>query len=281
MLRFALYSLPVAALALAAALVGAAVLLTSDDDAGGAPAAAIPATATSAPAETVEAPAAHTGDVCQGFADRSSVTGERAFAAEYTQIREAAGITIVGNARVDEDAFDVAVQTIERMFASNDLEDELVAVGAYVVIAARDQSPLDLPEFRCLEEEAVGSLVEHACGVADRADYPVATVNELDLLGRRTGPCRGLNILYHELGHLVQGWALGPADYADVRLLHHDARVSGVYGDAYAMTNFREYFAEGTQAYFLSALSTGEMDRDWLAEYDPALLEILERVYGE
>ncbi|MEI2659871.1 MAG: hypothetical protein V9G11_07975 [Bifidobacterium adolescentis] len=61
-----------------------------------------------------------------------------------------------------------------------------------------------------------------SAGVAHRAHYPVVTVNELDLLGSRSGPCAGLNILYHELGHLVQGWTLGPR-----RLHRHTAVLSG------------------------------------------------------
>ena len=121
----------------------------------------------------------------------------------------------------------------------------------------------------------------HACGVADRADYPVATVNELDLTGDVKGPCRGLNILYHELGHLVQGWAVEPSDYFDIKIAYQAALDGGKYRTDYARTNSNEYFAEATQAFFYHLDPRGGRDRAWLKSYDPEVYAILERVYGE
>ena len=140
---------------------------------------------------------------------------------------------------------------------------------------------LDIPEFACLQNEESEEFFEHVCGVADRATYPVVTVNALDLVGSRRGPCGGLNILYHELGHMVQTWGMAPADYFDARLLHHDAISAGLYEGDYAATNFREYWAEGTQAFFDHVNVSGDRDREWLREYDPALYDLLTIVYGE
>jgi Mlc titration factor MtfA (ptsG expression regulator) len=78
----------------------------------------------------------------------------------------------------------------------------------------------------------------------------------------------------------VQGWTLGPEDYFKVRLLYQAALDAGKYQNAYASTNPNEYFAEGTQAYFLSGERNGEQDRDWLREYDPELFSLLHRIYG-
>jgi hypothetical protein len=167
------------------------------------------------------------------------------------------------------------------MFAENDLEAPLAEHGAYVVIAESDQGILDLPEFVCLEAEYGEQFFTHVCGIADRADYPVATVNEDDLLGRRRGPCRGINILYHELGHLVQGWSIAPADYFEVRGLYQSTMSAGLYDGDYAAQNYDEYFAEGTQAYFLHTDVGGRRDRAWLEQYDPALFALLQRIYGE
>ncbi len=218
------------------------------------------------------------GDVCHTSRPGA---GQPVFNPEYTQKRQVLGITIVGNAAVDSKAFDKAEETITTMFANNSLDAVLADLDAYIVIADSSQGVLDLPEFACLEGEIGDTFFENVCGVADRADYPVATVNEDDLLGRRSGPCRGLNILYHELGHLVQGWALDPADYFDVKLYYQAALNEGKYRRAYAATNTNEYFAEGTQAYFLSLETNGSKDREWLKRYDRNLYDLLERVYGE
>ncbi len=226
-------------------------------------------------------PLAAAGDVCQGVARMPDPGQPRRFSPEYTQITHAAGIAIVATDRVSPRAIAEAKKTVERFFASNDLENILAADGAYVIVAASGQGVLDLPEFRCLDDRDSRDFFDHVCGVADSADYPVVTVNEDDLLGRRSGPCGGLNILYHELGHLVMGWALPPADYFDVRQLYADAMAAGKYRGDYAATNASEYFAEGTQAYFLHADQKGRRDRTWLRSYDPDLYALLARVYGE
>ncbi len=220
------------------------------------------------------------GSVCQGYLNRPDPSAERVFSDEYVTRVEVGGIYIVANADVSEEAVEAATETVTRFFANNDLEDVLVAEGAYVIIADGSQGVLDLPEFRCLDSASSQEFFTHVCGVADRADYPVVTVNERDLTGDRRGPCRGLNILYHELGHLVQGWTLDPADYFDIRQMYQDALDDGKYQGTYAATNFAEYFAEGTQAYWLHVEPDGGKDREWLREYDPALFELLDRIYG-
>jgi hypothetical protein len=221
------------------------------------------------------------GNVCQGYLSRPDPSAERVFDPEYVTRVEVNGIYIVANANVSDEAVKAAIKTVERVFANNDLEEVLVQEGAYVIIADSSQGVLDLPEFRCLDSERSQDFFTHVCGVADRADYPVATVNERDLTGDRRGPCRGLNILYHELGHLVQGWTLEPADYFEIRLMYQNALNEGKYEGDYAATNFNEYFAEGTQAYFLHVEPGGARDREWLREYDPALFELLDRIYGD
>ncbi len=258
--------------------LGAAVMLQGG---GGRPA---PVSAGDTPTATENAPTVAarvrpSGSVCQGLARQPAPGEPRAFAPEYTQQRRVLGLTVVADGRVDSRAFDEAAKTIERLFQGNDLQQALTAAQAYVVIADKDQGVLDLPEFACLEGQLGSDFFSNVCGVADRADYPVATVNELDLLGDRKGPCGGLNILYHELGHLVQGWAISPADYFDIKLAYQAALDAGKYRNAYAATNSNEYFAEATQAYFLHV--EGSHDRAWLRRYDPAIYEILARVYGD
>jgi hypothetical protein len=272
--------LPVSALIIAITIVGVAWMLR---DAGAPRSTPVESTVpTITPAEEdPPAPRRQVGDVCQGVIKRPEKGQPVAFDPMYTQQRRVLGLTIVGNARVSGAAFDAAEATIKRMFGGNTVEDRLVDEGAYVVIADRTQGVLDLPEFKCLDGQFGDNFFSNVCGVADRADYPVATVNELDLIGDRKGPCRGLNILYHELGHLVQGWTLEHADYLDVRLFYQAALDAGKYRRAYAARNTNEYFAEGTQAYFLHVEPEGGKDRAWLKQYDPDLFALLARIFGE
>lgn len=236
------------------------------------------------PPETPESPTARigsTGSVCQGVVSRPQPGQPRVFHPSYTRQRETLGIAVVAQEAVSDRALEQAVATIETLFANNDLEQSLAEEGAYVIVLAAGQGVLDLPEFDCLRDELGSNFFDHVCGVADRADYPVATVSELDVVGDPRGPCRGENILFHELGHLVQGWTLDHADYIDVRILYQDALNAGKYDGEYASTNANEYFAEGTQAYFTESGRGSTHDRDWLRRYDPELFDLLQRVYGD
>lgn len=268
--------LPVGALAIVAGLAGVVMLADSGADSeGGGETAAHAETPSTLPRLNSE------GSVCQGLLRRPDPSEPRVFAPDYTKRVDAAGLAIVANADVSDEALEIARETVERVFQNNDLDVPLAEEGAYVIVASRDQGVLDLPEFRCLESSRSPEYFSHVCGVADRADYPVVTVNELDLLGDRSGPCGGLNILFHELGHLVQGWTLPQADYYEIRQLFQDAKNAGKYEGDYAATNANEYFAEATQSYFLDSDPRRSRGRAWLEQYDPAIYDLLFRVYGD
>lgn len=268
--------LPVGALAIVAGLAGVVMLADSGADSeGGGETAAHAETPSTLQRLNSE------GSVCQGLLRRPDPSEPRVFAPDYTKRVDAAGLAIVANADVSDEALEIARETVERVFQNNDLDVPLAEEGAYVIVASRDQGVLDLPEFRCLESSRSPEYFSHVCGVADRADYPVVTVNELDLLGDRSGPCGGLNILFHELGHLVQGWTLPQADYYEIRQLFQDAKNAGKYEGDYAATNANEYFAEATQSYFLDSDPRRSRGRAWLEQYDPAIYDLLFRVYGD
>lgn len=270
--------LPLLALAIVGLLAGGVLLFRSSTSERSAAAVATAEPVSAAP-DPVYKPGA---TVCQSVLHRPSVKSERTFPAIYTKRVQANGLTIVGDARVDDAAMESARKTVERMFLNNGLEDRLAEEGAYIIVADAGQGVLDLPEFACLSGQTSIDF-NHVCGVADRADYPVATVNELDLLGDPKGPCGGLNILFHEVGHLVQGWTLGPADYFDVKLFYQESINNGIYrrGVDYATTNPNEYFAESTQAYFLSQDLRGHRDRAWLKTHDPDMFALLASVFGD
>jgi hypothetical protein len=232
--------------------------------------------ATSSPGFDLREP----GNVCQGTVGRPAPGEPAVFDPQYTKQKTVLGIHIVGFDSVANRAFEEAEDTIKHMFEGSELIELLVAEGAYVIITDAKQSVLELPEFSCLASSNAAGIYDHVCGVADSADYPVVTVNELDLLGDRFGPCRGLNILYHELGHLVHGWAVTPAEYLDVSLFYQEALDEGRYDGQYAARNPNEYFAEATQAYFLSVNRRGNRDAEWLKGYDPQIFALLEEVFG-
>ena len=270
---------PVGALVIAGAFFGALELREDSHHAATAPA---QATSSSEPATPQAQPRlAPSATVCQGLLHTPVPGQPQTFPAQYTKRASAQGITIVAGPAVPDEALVAAQQTLDRMFANNDLVKPLAAQGAYIVVAEKGQGILDLPEFACLADEQGPEFFSHVCGITDRADYPVATVNEADLLGDRTGPCGGLNILYHEVGHLVQNWSVDPRDWFDIKQFYAEALAAGKYRGQYAATNPNEYFAEATQDYFLYGDPAGTEDRAWLQSYDPQLEALLARIYGE
>lgn len=281
-MRALILLMPVIALAIVAAAVTATLNLRDDDGARTPATASSPTIAhTPTPEPPSTLPRLTPGQtVCQGLLHVPDPTEPRTFPPEYTQRRDVLGFTILAPPGVPVEAIDVAEATIRDVFVLESTRQPLVEAGAYVVVAERGQRPQDLPEFECLLDLYGEEFFSHVCGIADRADYPLVTVNTADLLGEPDGPCRGLNVLYHELGHLVHQWVLSPAEYIDVRIYYQDAVDSGVYGGgAYAMTNPNEYFAEGTQAYFTEN-DRRPTNRAWLRANDPQLYALLEQVYG-
>jgi Ca2+-binding RTX toxin-like protein len=89
--------------------------------------------------------------------------------------------------------------------------------------------------------------------------------------------------LVHEMGHAVE-CGFTDAQRAKLDAAYAAARrrpLDDVVGDypAYTVSNRREYFAEGTAAWF-GTRDTGRYRRAWLAEHDPGLHELLADVYA-
>jgi len=114
-------------------------------------------------------------------------------------------------------------------------------------------------------------------------------ITDIDIL-RRTRPT-GPWVLLHELAHGYHDRYVGPDDKKAIEKAYRDAKEKDLYQnvlhskhgrgartEAYAATRMEEYFAENSEAYF------GVNDfypflKAELREYDPAIHEIIERVY--
>lgn len=88
--------------------------------------------------------------------------------------------------------------------------------------------------------------------------------------------------LVHEVGHAI-ACGLTQPQQASLRQSYAAARARfprDIVGDypAYTVSNEREYFAEGTAAWFDSG-ETGTYRRAWLAEHDPLLYDLLAEVF--
>lgn len=95
-------------------------------------------------------------------------------------------------------------------------------------------------------------------------------------------------VILHELAHAYHDKVLG-FDHAGILAAYRKARAAGVYENVlchdgsrarhYAMTDHKEYFAEGTEAYFYRN-DFHPFVRAELKEHDPALHALLAGIWG-
>ena len=226
----------------------------------------------------------------------------------YAQRREAAGIAVIGSAKVQPKALERAAGLIRQMLAHRpDLARWLAANGYRVAIMAESEATTDLPEqahwtrpdrsdprlTRCERkhyDERIGAMTDReywnarARGMAG----PLTSGAAEDVLGLRSSRYYGETILVHEFSHdvLTAIRAVDARLSREIDAAYASALKSGRWKDEYASTSVDEYWAEGTQFWFNSnklAAFNGRriLNHEDLADYDPALYAALGKAYGD
>jgi hypothetical protein len=225
----------------------------------------------------------------------------------YVQRRDAAGIPVVGSAKVPAEALDTAASLIRQMLAHRpDFARWLVDNGYRVAVMAESEATTDLPEqahwtrpdrsdprlTRCERkhyDERIGAMSDRAYWNARARGMagPLTSGAAEDLLGLRSSRYFGETIFVHEFSHniLAAIRAVDPALLRKVDAAYAHALKSGLWKDEYASTSVDEYWAEGTQFWFDSnklAVFDGRriLGHADLSSYDPALYATLSEAYG-
>jgi hypothetical protein len=225
----------------------------------------------------------------------------------YAQRRDAAGIPVVGSAKVPPLAIERAAALIRQMLDHRpDLARWLTSNGYRVAIMAESEATTDLPEqahwtrpdradprlTRCERihyDQRIGAMTDReywnarARGMAG----PLTSGAAEDVLGLRSSRYYGETILVHEFSHdvLAAIRATDPRLSGEVDAAYAATLKAGRWKDEYASTSVDEYWAEGTQFWFDSnklAAFNGRriLDHGDLAAYDPALYAALGKAYG-
>jgi len=125
---------------------------------------------------------------------------------------------------------------------------------------------------------------ERARGLGATVALPVGSSAEENALCHSNDRYRAEDITIHEFAHSMHllGFALVfPSFNSELTALYNAARSSGSWGYShYAMTDFKEYFAEGVQSYFDANATPGPATRDQLRSKDPGLYNLLVRYLG-
>jgi hypothetical protein len=225
----------------------------------------------------------------------------------YVKYADAAGIPVIGSARVPDAAITRAREIVIAMLARRpDLRAELVRQGVRVGVIAEDEAITDLPEYRHWKKprrddprltQCELKYFERIEAQSDR-DYWNArsrgaggrftTVGAENLLAVPGSRYFGENLLVHEFAHTIFDAVrvADPALYRQVEAAYAAALNTGRWKGDYAAVTLQEYWAEGTQYWFntnmLARLDEGPVlsHRDF-AGYDPALAAALAKAYGK
>ena len=215
----------------------------------------------------------------------------------YRKYLDAAGIPVIASADVDDAELYHARDIILAMLSNRpDLLANMAANRFRVIIYESDgcRGPYQVPELRddlppgsCTRTTGIASIR----GMANRFTGEVLLVIEAIGVAPATLPYCNF-IFVHEFAHLVDytlSFRLpGPAVFDPgfeprVRSAYNAALAAGLYQDAYASTDHREYWAEAVTFWFLPDMLTGFVRTpahvSKLAHYDPRAANLIQEVF--
>jgi hypothetical protein len=206
----------------------------------------------------------------------------------YTQHASATGLPVVASAKVSPYALKEAAYLIDHLLAHRpDVRKAMIDNRVRVSIMASTELTTDIPEHSDLTPKSYWD--RRARGLGPTPQRPSISGGEENLLCFKGDPYRKENILIHEFAHAVHLMGVNTVDKTfDKRLRRafDAAKAAGLWQNTYALSNDREYFAEGAQIWFDCNAPKGhehnDVDtRERLKAYDPALAKLIEEVFGD
>jgi len=197
------------------------------------------------------------------------------------------GLRIVSAGRASRRALERTAFLLSQVTAYVDprVTASMTARGFRHAVMARYPAELTthLPEHAFLEP---GYWNERARGLGATVAVPLGSSAEENALCDSNDRYRGEDITVHEFAHSLHllGFALVYPNFnRELQGLYNAARAANVWGGShYAMTDFKEYFAEGVQSFFNCNMadSYAPTDRNQLSRRDPNLYAFLLRYLG-
>ena len=176
-------------------------------------------------------------------------------AAFFTKSLDCGGIAVRSSAAVADAALHQACDKIAMMLRNRpDVRAALVRRGAELHIIGRNEQTSDLPEFR----DQRGRLYVDNRGRLTTIDARTrgkggllsscGEENILHLPGDRYGD--GSDVCVHEFAHAIMDYGLDAAERRQINEHYARAMSAGLWRNAYAATNAKEYWAELSMWYF-------------------------------
>jgi hypothetical protein len=206
----------------------------------------------------------------------------------YTKYISAHGYPIVSSGQVSDYALKEAAYLVNMLLAKrSDVREAMVKSGSRLIVMAHNEYTTDIPDHAWLKPKDYWDA--RARGLGGSETDPVCSCAEENLLGYQGDPYATECILIHEFAHNIHLRGLVNMDKTfDDRLkkTYDAAMASGLWAGKYASVNHHEYFAEAVQSWFNNNRPPdhdhNHVDtREELREYDPALAQLCEEVFGD
>jgi hypothetical protein len=202
----------------------------------------------------------------------------------YAKHLDCGGMPVLASAKVSDQALQEAVFLVRRMLdGRDDLLRAIADARVRLAVMATSELTVDIPEHSDLAPASYWN--RRARGLGATRPRPVVSCGEENLLCLAGDPYPNENILVHEFAHAVHEFGLAGVDRTfDRRLLaaFDQAKAAGRWRDHYALTNHREYWAEGVQSWFACNRPTDPVnDRATLRTYDPPLAALLAETFRD
>lgn len=202
----------------------------------------------------------------------------------YAKHLDCGGLPVLASAKVSDHALREAGFLVRQLLRGrDDLLHAIAAAGIRLAVMAPNEFTLDIPEHSDLAPASYWN--RRARGLGATRQRPAVSCGEENLLCLRGDPYATENILIHEFAHVVHEIGLAAVDHSfDARLekAFAAAKDAGRWRDHYALSNRKEYWAEGVQSWFACNRPTDPVnDRAALAIYDQPLAALLAEVFRD
>ena len=210
----------------------------------------------------------------------------------YEQWINVGGLPVLASAKVNPYAVKEAAWLIEKMVGHRpDVLRAMVSNKARFSVVGHTELITEIPEYS--EVTTPDFLVfNHRGWGGGGSQGTTSTSSEEGILAYPGKLYQGHTLLIHEFAHGLHLFGLDTLDptFSErLQMTYEAAMKKGLWQGTYASSNAREYWAEGTHAWFYpgsrdsftSLDPTHHTTRQALKQYDPGLATLLVEVYGD
>jgi hypothetical protein len=173
----------------------------------------------------------------------------------YKKYVDAAGIPIVSSEKVADEALLNARKIVLDMIKTiPDVKAKMIQNRIRVGVIGESERPTQMPEYRDLYSAFPGTDWDHrARAYGATIERPLTTDCEENLLCKSGDVYKGEEILTHEFSHAIHELGIRFVNTnfdSQLQAAFNHAKSAGLWTNTYAVSEVREYWAEGVQDWF-------------------------------